>query len=150
MQLTRQIEETRETQEALRLANERAQQANRAKSEFLSNMSHELRTPLHGVLGYTQILRRDTNAGDSQRESLDAIERCGQHLLTLINEILDLAKVEAGKLELKPTVVNPRMLMEHPRRRRHGRLGRLHFPVPTEPPYPTSGWPRECIPPGRR
>ena len=104
-QLVRQIEETRKTQEALRRANERAQQANRAKSEFLSNMSHELRTPLHGVLGYAQILRRDTDAGDSQRESLDAIERCGQHLLTLINDILDLTRIEAGemRIEAQPT-----------------------------------------------
>ena len=104
-QLIRQIEETRRTEEALRVANEKAQEANRAKSEFLSNMSHELRTPLHGVLGYAQILRRDTQAGDSRHESLDAIERCGQHLLTLINDILDLTKIEAGEMrvETQPT-----------------------------------------------
>ena len=100
-----QIEETRETQEALRLANEQAQQASRAKSEFLSNMSHELRTPLHGVLGYAQILRRDATNDDAQRESLEAIERCGQHLLTLINDILDMTKIEAGQMQvdLRPT-----------------------------------------------
>ena len=99
--VARQIAETRKTQQALRLANEQAQQANRAKSEFLSNMSHELRTPLHGVLGYAQILRRETDVGDPQRESLDAIERCGQHLLTLINEILDLTKIEAGEMQVE-------------------------------------------------
>ncbi|MCP5314706.1 MAG: response regulator [Chromatiaceae bacterium] len=103
--LMRQIKATRKTQEALRLASEQAQQASRAKSEFLSNMSHELRTPLHGVLGYAQILRRDTPANSSQRESLEAIERCGQHLLTLINDILDLTKIEAGQMrvDIQPT-----------------------------------------------
>jgi signal transduction histidine kinase/AmiR/NasT family two-component response regulator len=99
-QLIRQIEETRKTQEALRRAKEQAQQANRAKTEFLSNMSHELRTPLHGVLGYAQILRRDSSISPEQRESLEAIERCGQHLLTLINDILDLTKIEAGQMPL--------------------------------------------------
>ena len=103
--LLRQIEETRTTEEALRIANEQANEANRAKSEFLSNMSHELRTPLHGVLGYTQILQRDPSTGPGQRENLEAIERCGHHLLTLINDILDLTKIEAGQmqLDLQPT-----------------------------------------------
>lgn len=103
--LVRLIDETRRTQEALRLAKEQAQEASRAKSEFLSNMSHELRTPLHGVLGYAQILRRDAATSDTQRESLDAIERCGQHLLTLINDILDLTKIEAGQMrvDIQPT-----------------------------------------------
>ena len=98
--LIRQIEETHKTQQELRRAKEQAQQANRAKTEFLSNMSHELRTPLHGVLGYAQILRRDTNTSPDQRDSLEAIERCGQHLLTLINDILDLTKIEAGQMPL--------------------------------------------------
>jgi signal transduction histidine kinase len=98
--LIRQIEETRKTQEQLRQAKEQAQQANRAKTEFLSNMSHELRTPLHGVLGYAQILLGDTDTNRNQRESLEAIERCGQHLLTLINDILDLTKIEAGQMRV--------------------------------------------------
>ena len=103
--LIRQIEDTRDKEEALRLANEQAQQASRAKSEFLSNMSHELRTPLHGVLGYAQILRRDTELNAAQRENVEAIERCGQHLLTLINDVLDMAKIEAGRMQvnLQPT-----------------------------------------------
>ncbi len=98
--LLRQVEETRKTQTALEQAKEEAQQASRAKSEFLSNMSHELRTPLHGVLGYAQILRRDAATSAAQRESLEAIERCGQHLLILINDILDLTKIEAGQLQV--------------------------------------------------
>ena len=110
--LLRQINETRKTEEALRLANQQAQQANTAKSEFLSNMSHELRTPLHGVLGYTQILRRDSDTSASQRDNLDAIERCGQHLLTLINDILDLTKIEAGQMQVDMHPTDLHQLLE--------------------------------------
>ena len=110
--LMNQIEETRRTEEALRLANDEAQQANRAKSEFLSNMSHELRTPLHGVLGYAQILRRDPSTSPSQLESLEAIERCGQHLLTLINDILDLTKIEAGQMRVDLQATDLHQLLE--------------------------------------
>ena len=103
--LLNQVDETRRTQRALEQANRDAQLANRAKSEFLSNMSHELRTPLHGVLGYAQILLRDSALASTQRENLEAIERCGQHLLTLINDILDLTRIEVGqvRLDIQPT-----------------------------------------------
>ncbi len=77
-----------------------AEVANLAKSEFLSNMSHELRTPLNGILGYAQILQRDVTASPKQKNSFQIIYKCGSHLLTLINDILDLAKIEARKLEL--------------------------------------------------
>ncbi len=76
--------------------------ANEAKSEFLSNMSHELRTPLNGILGYAQILKRAKNLEDTQVSGLKTIYNSGNHLLTLINDILDLSKIEAGKLELYP------------------------------------------------
>jgi signal transduction histidine kinase/CheY-like chemotaxis protein len=76
--------------------------ANQAKSEFLSNMSHELRTPLNGILGYAQILKRAKNLEDTQVSGLKTIYNSGNHLLTLINDILDLSKIEAGKLELYP------------------------------------------------
>ena len=107
-----QIDETRKTQRALRSATDQAQQANRAKSEFLSNMSHELRTPLHGVLGYAQLLRRDPQTNAGQRENLQAIERCGQHLLTLINDILDLTRIEAGKMRIERQNTNLRQLID--------------------------------------
>ncbi|MEJ1937438.1 histidine kinase dimerization/phospho-acceptor domain-containing protein, partial [Nostoc sp. NIES-2111] len=81
-------------------AKEAADAANRAKSEFLANMSHELRTPLNGILGYAQILQLDASATDEQMEGFQIIYECGSHLLTLINDILNIAKIEAKKLEL--------------------------------------------------
>jgi len=95
-QLQQEIIERRQAEEA-------AEAANRAKSTFLTNMSHELRTPLNSVLGYAQILRRDRNATEFQQERLDVIERSGNHLLNLINEILDLSKIEARKMEIHET-----------------------------------------------
>ncbi|MBI3144697.1 MAG: response regulator, partial [Pseudogulbenkiania sp.] len=83
-----------------RLAKDASEMANRAKSLFLANMSHELRTPLNGILGYAQVLQRDKMLGDRQIARLNVIQQSGEHLLTLINDILDLAKIEAGKLEL--------------------------------------------------
>ncbi|MEE8587087.1 MAG: histidine kinase dimerization/phospho-acceptor domain-containing protein, partial [Acidobacteriota bacterium] len=102
---------TRRT-EQLQQALENADAANRAKSEFLSNMSHELRTPLNGVLGYVQILQRDRSLGARNRESLEAIKNCGQHLLTLINDVLDLSKIEAGGLEVEASACDFHALLK--------------------------------------
>lgn len=87
---------------ALQTALEAADTANRAKSEFLANMNHELRTPLNGILGYAQILSRDSTLTPKQQQGVGIIHQCGSHLLTLINDILDLAKIEARKMELYP------------------------------------------------
>ena len=84
----------------LKEAKLKADSANKAKSEFLANMSHELRTPLNGILGYAQILSRSESLASKDRDGVDIIYRCGSHLLTLINDILDLSKIEARKLEL--------------------------------------------------
>ncbi|MCP4700992.1 MAG: response regulator [Gammaproteobacteria bacterium] len=98
----RNISEQRKTKAVIMRAKEEAEAANRAKSAFIANMSHELRTPLNGILGYAQILGRDLNLGKKQQEGVAIIRRSGEYLLTLINDILDLSKVEAGKLELYP------------------------------------------------
>ncbi|MBD6614839.1 response regulator [Komarekiella sp. 'clone 1'] len=84
----------------LKYAKEAADNASKAKSEFLANMSHELRTPLNGILGYAQILQRSELMTDKGRKGIDIIHQCGSHLLMLINDILDLAKIEAQKMEL--------------------------------------------------
>lgn len=87
-------------------AEEIAQSANRAKSEFLANMSHELRTPLNGILGYTQICQKDRALSEQQKNRIAIIHQCGEHLLTLINDVLDLAKIEARKMELYPREIH--------------------------------------------
>ncbi len=97
----RDITEPRRRQEELRRAKESAEAATRAKSEFLANMSHELRTPLNGVLGYAQLLRRDRSLPAHHREAVDSIITCGAHLLDLINDVLDLSRIEADRLEME-------------------------------------------------
>ncbi len=87
--------------EELRLARDEANAANKAKSAFLANMSHELRTPLNAILGFSQMMRQDTGLNRSQLEILDIINNSGEHLLKLINDVLEIAKIEAGKLQLE-------------------------------------------------
>jgi len=102
----RDISERRERDQQLRSAKESAEAATRAKSEFLANMSHELRTPLNGVLGYAQLLQREAGLTARQRVALDAITKSGSHLLDVINEILDLSKIEAGHIDTAATATD--------------------------------------------
>ncbi|MGL5065092.1 MAG: response regulator [Microcoleus sp.] len=95
--------EIAERTEQLQQAAFAAEAANRAKSVFLANMSHELRTPLNAILGFTQIVEPSPNLTAEDRENIRIIHRSGEHLLTLINQALDLAKIEAGRMTLFPT-----------------------------------------------
>jgi signal transduction histidine kinase/CheY-like chemotaxis protein len=90
----------------LKLAMEDAKNANKAKSIFLARMSHELRTPLNAILGFANILKKSMNATIQEKDNLNIIKKSGEHLLNIINEILELSKIEAGKIELNPKTFN--------------------------------------------
>ncbi len=91
------ITETKRATEELRKAKEAAETANRAKSAFLANMSHELRTPMNAILGFSRLIHREKSLSREQREHLSIIHRSGELLLTLINDVLDMSKIEAGR-----------------------------------------------------
>ncbi len=99
IQLQQEVAERRKAEEA-------AQQANRAKSRFLANMSHELRTPLNAILGFSQLMKGDSNLSSEQNQNLETINRSGRHLLSLINQVLDLSKIEAGRMDIQVNVCN--------------------------------------------
>lgn len=99
--LEREVEERKQAEESSRQAKAAADAANQAKSEFLANMSHDIRTPMNGIIGMTNlVLESDLN--ETQREYLELAHESAQNLLSLINDILDLSKIEAGKLTLEP------------------------------------------------
>ncbi|WP_052049617.1 response regulator [Leptolyngbya sp. KIOST-1] len=95
--------ERQQTEDALRLARENADAANQAKSNFLANMSHELRTPLNTIIGFAQLIARDCQLDPQAQDYLAIISRSGEHLLALINDVLEMSKIEAGQLSLHVT-----------------------------------------------
>jgi hemerythrin-like metal-binding protein len=102
VQMTKEINKRKEVEAELQLAKEKAEAANIAKSTFISTMSHELRTPLNAILGFSELMSRDDSITAKQKEMLDIINNSGTHLLEMINDVLDISKIEAGKLSLNP------------------------------------------------
>lgn len=106
------LEREKQHAQALATAKEKAEVANRAKSEFLANMSHELRTPLNAILGFSQLMERDRNLSSPQRNSLGIINRSGEHLLNLLNDVLEMSKIEAGRTTLSTTAFDLLLLLQ--------------------------------------
>ena len=96
-------EAMRRARQAASDAREQAEKANQAKSIFLASMSHELRTPLNAILGFSQLMQNETTPGSVQAARLETINHSGEHLLHLINNIIDLSRIESGRIELEPS-----------------------------------------------
>ncbi|MEI7989891.1 MAG: ATP-binding protein, partial [Chloroflexota bacterium] len=110
--MSRDIMEVKQAEAALKEAKEAAEAANRSKSAFLANMSHEIRTPMNAILGFSQLMRRDPDLSSQQRENLEIINHSGEHLLALINDILELSKIEAGRLTFVPSTFDIYKLLD--------------------------------------
>ena len=118
LSLQREIRKRRQTEDALReaihtaeFAQLEAERANQAKSTFLANMSHELRTPLNAIIGFARMMKRDSSLSPKIQKNLNIINVSGEHLLSLINDVLDMSKIEAGRVTLNHSVFNLRDLL---------------------------------------
>jgi signal transduction histidine kinase/ActR/RegA family two-component response regulator len=105
------IARRQKVEEELKRAKETAEAANRAKSVFLANMSHELRTPMNAILGYSQLMQRDASLPPEHHKHLDTINRSGEHLLALINDVLEISKIEAGQTIIESTTFDLRAML---------------------------------------
>lgn len=112
--------ELRKANEELQISQKKAEMASHAKSDFLANMSHEIRTPIHGILGLTALLLESELSVD-QKESLVSVKECADLLLHIINSVLDLAKIEAGRLEVETVSFNIRKMVSSTFRMLHAR-----------------------------
>jgi signal transduction histidine kinase/CheY-like chemotaxis protein len=124
--------------EELRLAKEAAETANKAKSVFLANMSHELRTPLNAVLGFSHIMMKSPDLTGGQKENLTIITRSGEHLLNLINNMLDIAKIESSRVALEESPLDLRQMLEEMKSMMHVRASEkgLGFSLELSPEIP--------------
>ena len=105
------LQQEKQRRQELETAKQEADIANQAKSRFLANMSHELRTPLNAIIGFSQLMNRDPAIAPQQQEIINIINRSGEHLLEMINEVLEMSKIEAGKTELNITDVDLHLLL---------------------------------------
>ncbi|MBW4465118.1 MAG: PAS domain-containing protein [Pegethrix bostrychoides GSE-TBD4-15B] len=130
--------ERQQAEASLRLAKEAAEAANRAKSAFLANMSHELRTPLNAILGFAHLMERDPALTPKQRESLSTINHSGEHLLNLINDVLEMSKIEAGRILLNQAPCDLYQLLQTLKAlfqpRTQAKQLSLQFDIPTDLP----------------
>ena len=111
MSLVRDVTQQRQAEE-LKVAKEAAEAANVARSAFLANMSHEIRTPMNAILGFSQILKHDAELSERQRQQLDIITNSGEHLLALVNDVLEMSKVESGRVSAVPAAFDLRTLID--------------------------------------
>ena len=105
------LQQEKQRSHEIEAAKQEAEIANRTKSEFLANISHELRTPLNAIIGFSQLMNRDPEINPQQQETVNIINRSGEHLLEMINEVLEMSKIEAGKTELHITEVDLKLLL---------------------------------------
>lgn len=106
------ITEQKKAESQLHIAKEKAEESNRLKTAFLANVSHEIRTPMNGILGFADLLSEPDLSGDTQKEYLEVIQRSGKRMLNIINELIDISKIESGQIDLFYKKVNVRELLE--------------------------------------